>query len=543
MKKKKIYFIIVVITIALIGLVGIQLYWINNAVKIKESRFRQSVNEAITNVIYRLEKIETARLVKKRMDLYRQLPQLIPESDSLEGIYYRNSWLYSNQYANDSIYNYSKENLKFGYKDGGTGNVIKEIDTTIEHFGKRSAYEEYNTETLAKQGEKKQLLSDPPQNKKIQQSLRNRSMIIQDIFNDMMNLDKRRYIEKRVEPGLLDSLIKAELKNHGISTKFEYGLFSAMRNSLVYEKTGEYTKELMDESYSFVMFPNDLFNAANYLLLYFPNKKQFLLTQMWILLLVSAVLIIVIILSFVLTINTIFRQKKLSEMKNDFINNMTHEFKTPISTISLTCEALNDEDVKKSDELYKNYINVIGDENKRLGILAEKVLQTSIMDKASFKLKQDKLDVKKIIQDVIKGVKIQVEKKGGVVKTDFNTDNIHIIGDKVHISNVFYNLLDNAVKYSRDKPQITVTLENGKNGYWMAAVSDNGIGINKNEQKKIFEKLYRVSTGNIHNVKGFGLGLSYVKTIVEKHDGNISLESEPNKGTIVKVYLPKYNEQ
>lgn len=543
MKKKKIYFIIVIITIALIGLVGIQLYWINNAVKIKESRFRQSVNEAITNVIYRLEKIETASLVKKRMDFYRQLPQLIPGSDSLEGVYYRNSWQYSNQYSNDSIYGYSKENLKFGYKNGGTGNVIKEIDTTIEHVDKRSAYEEYNTENPAKQEEKKPLSSDPPQSKKIQQSLRNRSMIIQDIFNDMMNLDKRRYIEKRLDPGVLDSLIKAELKNHGINTKFEYGLFSAMRNSLVYEKTGEYTKELMDESYSFVMFPNDLFNAANYLLLYFPNKKQFLLTQMWILLLISAVLIIVIILSFILTINTIFRQKKLSEMKNDFINNMTHEFKTPISTISLTCEALNDEDVKKSSDLYKNYINVINDENKRLGVLAEKVLQTSIMGKASFKIKQDKLDVKKVIQDVIKGVKIQVEKKGGLVETDFKTENVYIPGDKVHISNVFYNLLDNAVKYSRNNPQIRVTLENGKNGYLMAAVSDNGIGINKGEQKKIFEKLYRVSTGNIHNVKGFGLGLSYVKTIVEKHDGNISLESEPNKGTTVKVYLPKYHEQ
>lgn len=543
MKKKKIYFIIVIITIALIGLVGIQLYWINTAVKIKESRFRQSVNEAITNVIYRLEKIETARQVKKRMDFYRQLPQLIPGSDSLEGVYYRNSWQYSNQYANDSVYNYSKKNLKFGYKNGGTGNVVKEIDTTIEHLDKRSAYEENQAGTLENQDKKKRLSSDPPQNKKIQQSLQNRSMIIQDIFNDMMNLDKRRYIEKRVEPGLLDSLIKAELKNHGINTKFEYGLYSAMRNSLVYEKTGAYTKELMDESYSFVMFPNDLFNAANYLLLYFPNKKQFLLTQMWILLLISAVLIIVIILSFVLTINTIFRQKKLSEMKNDFINNMTHEFKTPISTISLTCEALNDEDVKKSDQLYKNYINVISDENKRLGVLAEKVLQTSIMDKASFKVKQEKLDVKKIIQDVIKGVKIQVEKKGGLVKTDFKTENVQIIGDKVHISNVFYNLLDNAVKYSHENPQIKVTLENGKNGYLVAAVSDNGIGINKSEQKKIFEKLYRVSTGNIHNVKGFGLGLSYVKAIVEKHDGNILLESEPNKGTTVKVYLPKYNEQ
>jgi two-component system phosphate regulon sensor histidine kinase PhoR len=144
---------------------------------------------------------------------------------------------------------------------------------------------------------------------------------------------------------------------------------------------------------------------------------------------------------------------------------------------------------------------------------------------------------------VINGVKIQVEKKGGLVKTDFKTENVQIIGDKVHISNVFYNLLDNAVKYSHENPQIKVTLENGKNGYLVAAVSDNGIGINKSEQKKIFEKLYRVSTGNIHNVKGFGLGLSYVKAIVEKHDGNILLESEPNKGTTVKVYLPKYNEQ
>ena len=224
-------------------------------------------------------------------------------------------------------------------------------------------------------------------------------------------------------------------------------------------------------------------------------------------------------------------------MKNDFINNMTHEFKTPIATVALACEALADKDINQTKELYDSYIGIIGEENKRLGTMAEKILQTAILEKGQLKLKPELVDIHHILQEVIKNIRIQVEIKDGSIMTQYDAASSYIEGDRLHLTNVFNNLLDNANKYSPRKPEIFVKTNSVYNGIEIV-VSDNGIGISKTNQKKIFDKLYRVSTGNVHDVKGFGLGLSYVKFIVEKHGGGITVESELGKGTIFKVYLP-----
>ena len=254
-------------------------------------------------------------------------------------------------------------------------------------------------------------------------------------------------------------------------------------------------------------------------------------------LLISIILIIVIVYSFTYTIATIFRQKRLSEMKNDFINNMTHEFKTPISTIALACEALSDKDLRGSGEMLDSYLSMIEEENKRLAGMAEKILQTAVIDKGQLKMNRETINLHEIIADVIKNLRIQVEIKDGEIKRRFKATRPLIEGDKVHVTNLIYNLLDNANKYSPKKPAIRIITENTGSGVTIT-IEDNGIGIGKNEQKKIFDKLYRVPTGNIHEVRGFGLGLSYVKAIVEEHHGKISLESEPNKGSRFKVFLP-----
>jgi two-component system, OmpR family, phosphate regulon sensor histidine kinase PhoR len=280
-----------------------------------------------------------------------------------------------------------------------------------------------------------------------------------------------------------------------------------------------------------------MFSSPDYLLLYFPEKSRFILFQMWGMLAVSLALVLVIITAFIYSITTIIRQKKLSEMKNDFINNMTHEFKTPISTVSLACQALTDNDVQKSDELYANYINIISDENKRLGVMAEKILQTAVLEKGKLNPRKERLNIHEIITDVIKNIGIQIEIRDGVINTRLDAEQFEIVADKIHISNVIYNLLDNANKYSPRKPLINVSTDNVPGGI-LISVEDNGIGISKTYQKKIFEKLFRVPTGDIHNVKGFGLGLSYVKFVVEKHMGIISVESEPNKGSTFRVFLP-----
>jgi two-component system phosphate regulon sensor histidine kinase PhoR len=225
-------------------------------------------------------------------------------------------------------------------------------------------------------------------------------------------------------------------------------------------------------------------------------------------------------------------------MKNDFINNMTHEFKTPISTISLACEALNDQDINQSALLMHNYIGIINEENKRLGKMAEKILQTAILDKAQLKIKQENVDIHRVIEDVLKSMSIVFESRNGTIEKRLNATKYIVLGDKVHLTNVIYNLLDNANKYTPNKPKIEIITQNKNENNLVILIKDNGIGINRSNQKKIFEKLYRVPTGNRHDVKGFGLGLSYVQVIVEIHGGNITVDSELKKGSVFKINLP-----
>jgi two-component system phosphate regulon sensor histidine kinase PhoR len=232
-----------------------------------------------------------------------------------------------------------------------------------------------------------------------------------------------------------------------------------------------------------------------------------------------------------------FRQGKLSELKTDFINNMTHEFKTPVSTISLACEALNDKDIQKSDELYQTYINIINEENRRLGLMAERILQSAALEKGDLVLHREKTDLHDILAEVIRNIGIQIEIKDGQIVREFRAVNSLVEVDRMHMVNVVQNLLDNANKYTPVRPQIIVATKDAANGL-VFSIQDNGIGISKADQKKIFDKLYRVPEGNIHNFKGFGLGLSYVKTVVESHGGTIRLESEMKKGTKFEVYLP-----
>jgi len=224
-------------------------------------------------------------------------------------------------------------------------------------------------------------------------------------------------------------------------------------------------------------------------------------------------------------------------MKNDFINNMTHEFKTPISTIALACEALKDKDIQKSESIYNNYIGVIGEENSRLGMMAEQILQTAVIDKGQWKLNKEVVDMHAIIVQAVLSKRIAAEEKGGVIKTQLKAGKTMINGDPTHLTNVVVNLMDNALKITMNVPEIIVNTINAKDSL-LIRVQDNGIGISKSNQKKIFEKLYRIPTGNRHDVKGFGLGLNYVKATVELHDGSITVDSEPGRGSTFTIKLP-----
>lgn len=472
MNQKGFIFIIVLITIALIGLMVIQSFWIKNAITVKEASFVRSVNEAISNVVYKLEKIEAANRLQNQMDFMQQ----------------RQKWLQSFDSLNQSFMN---------------GSVTSSDPWAYERFLQKS-------------------------------------MLAQDVLQSMFYDYSNTPIEKRVQITTLDSLITSELVFKGINTVFEFGIFSPVRNFMPIQKTGKYPKELLNEGFTFALFPSDMYSSPDYLMVFFPKEKRFLITQLWRTLSISIVFIIIIILSFAYTVITILKQKKISELKNDFINNMTHEFKTPISTISLACEALSDKDIIKSTDLYDSYINVISEENSRLGGMAERILQSASLEKGQIILKHEEINVHDVITESIKNIQLQVEKKGGQINTGFNAESHIIQVDKVHFTNVIFNLLDNANKYTPVAPEIKITTENSYSGI-LISVKDNGTGISKANQKKIFEKLYRIPTGNIHNVKGFGLGLSYVKAIIERHGGKITLESEINKGTKFIIYLPLNN--
>lgn len=539
MNKKVILLVIILITIALIGLVGIQIYWIQNALAVKEANFDRSVNEALTNVIYKLEKLEVANRIKNKINFKNPNTSLYNTIDSLNNMFLGEMESMTNDFniQKASYINYTNKHYSVEYTETIPGNIIRHVDSGSVTIT--------NKDTLKKAQEVRPV-SVPeyyfPTNHfdsisdKIDKFLK-KSFLVSDVFEEMFNYKSSPDIESRIDPVKLDSLIRNELDGKGIHTDYEYGIFSPVKNEFIMEKTGKYRNELVNKSVAFNLFPSDLFKAPEYLLIYFPNKEQYLFTQTGIMLIVAAILIILIILSFIYTIRTIIKQKRLSEMKNDFINNMTHEFKTPISTISLACQALTDDDLMKSEILYKNYLHVIGDENKRLGVMAEKILQTAVLEKGQLKLKKEPIDVHSIIKDVIKNISLQVQAKNGIIKTQLDAVNNIINADRVHVTNLVYNLVDNANKYTPENPVITIATENNEQGIYIS-VEDNGTGISHANLKKIFDKLYRVPTGNIHSVKGFGLGLNYVKVIAEMHDGNIDVVSELKKGSKFTLYLP-----
>jgi len=520
MKKQILILIIILVSMAMALLIGIQVYWIRNSIQLREVNFRRSVDEAVNLALSKLETIEFARRIQSNDSLNLMLQQelLDPQRESMN---------IRNIPGNDTgIAIIRQESRSTGLLDSSPGKVPGPQE--IFSPGKNGAPP----------------MAGPPsfQNERIKpdvESLRRRNLLMNRIMNQALGSISRKPVEQRITVGLIDTLLRDEFIMKGIYGTYEFGVFNPGRNKIVLEKTGRYHDLLLQKGYSFPMLPGNGIVATDFLLVYFPDKSRHALLSLWGLLMASLFLVIIIISAFAYTTLTIIRQRKLSELKNDFINNMTHEFKTPISTVSLACQALTDKDFPRSEEMYDNYIRIIDDENRRLGVMAEKILQTAILEKGKLNLRLENVDLHKLIADVIKNIAIQVEIRDGAISTALQAKECLIKADKMHISNVIYNLLDNANKYTPRKPQIQVSTQDAEDGI-LIRIKDNGIGISKVNQKKIFEKLYRVPTGDVHNVKGFGLGLSYVKFVVEKHGGNISVESEVNKGSTFAVFLP-YN--
>jgi two-component system phosphate regulon sensor histidine kinase PhoR len=467
--------IIVIVSVATIGLMLIQAYWIRDAIKVKQAVFFRDVQQSMGQVVLNLDRIRIEERLSRQRKNYLQQKNLKIIRDSLNQLLFK-----------------------------GLENIHSQTDIDI-----------------------------------LLQSTNKANRALSQLNFSFSDVDDASYLLNKKE--LINTQIKSALAEKNINIDFEFGIYSPATRSMILQKTGKYPDQLLNESYVYDLSPlGPAFGFPNKLLIYFPNEKRYVLYQLWLMLFISIILFIVIILSFYFSIATINKQKKLSVMKNDFINNMTHEFKTPISTISLACEALKDDDIKKSEDLYDNYIGVISTENKRLGSMAEQILQTAVMDKGQLKLKLSQLNVHEVIEKAVNSKSIQIKSKDGHLHTKLLAHNLIVTGDKIHLTNVIINLLDNAIKYNVSKPEILINTTN-KNGSILINIKDNGIGISSSDQKKIFDKLYRVPMGNVHNFKGFGLGLSYVKAIIEMHEGDVSVDSEPGKGSIFTIKLPTNN--
>lgn len=338
---------------------------------------------------------------------------------------------------------------------------------------------------------------------------------------------------ERFEIGFLDSVLRNELMKDDLPDGYEFFVGNEYNEPIEFENAPKHYIVSLDttKSHKTLLFPSNPIDDNLFLFLRFPEQKSFLLMELWGPITVNLLLVIIIIVALVFMFRTILTQKKLSELKNDFISNMTHEFKTPISTISLACEAMNDSDMvgTKTDSI-QPYLKMINDENKRLGSLVESILQSATLERGEIQLKEENVLLNEMIHDIVENATFRLKSKAGTIDLEMPDTLIRISADKMHTANAISNLVDNAIKYSENAPKISVALEKKGNEIRLI-IRDQGIGIAKEHLNKIFDKLYRVPKGNVHNVKGFGLGLSYVKAIADLHNWDIKVKSRPEHGS------------
>jgi len=358
-------------------------------------------------------------------------------------------------------------------------------------------------------------------------------MMIQAFRDNMYETPQR-----RIDAIFLDSIIRMELKKEELPQKYSFMITNEYGRIINFDVAPSTLKNDLDSTKCgrINLFPSNVLDEDLYLHLYFPNRNAFIFKEMKASFFVTILLVVIIIIALVFMFRTILEQRKLSELKSDFISNMTHEFKTPISTISLACEALGDSDMvdENSKQTISPFVKMIHQENKRLELLVESILHSAVIDKGEIQHNHVDIDVKELILGLVENAKFRLQVTNGTITTEFIGNDFHLVADRMHLTNLLANLIENAIKYSKEMPEIKLFLERNTKGLQLSVI-DKGIGINKEHLPKIFDKLYRVPTGNVHNVKGFGLGLSYVKSICEEYGWEINVKSQFGEGTTFTV--------
>lgn len=525
----KIFFrlLVLLMSLSLIGIILVQVYWFNTSFKNNDEQFKFHVKQVMGNVAEKIQRQEAYSFYNK-YNKYKDSTGKIPKKNDLLEFYY----IQKNNKTNKTII-YSNSIIAEDYNMSSSF-FDKKIDSVkFKSFNSKRVTEVYNNNQFDNSRVQHKLTPDI----KIEKSgnldvLDNAQFEI--FFKDIASTMP---IQERVSKESLARLLKKELEDYGVKTRFEFGIYS---NGLATKVKSDGFKYDKNTTYPISIFSDNEGNSKYQLLVSFPYKKKFLLTDLIGITLLSIIFTLIIIIAYTSALNQLIRQRNISEIKSDFINNMTHEFKTPIATINLALDAIKNPKIIDDKEKVLRYIQMIKDENKRMHAQVENVLRISKLEKKELDIIKESSNIQDIIEDAIEHVNLILEDRHGTITKHFDAIRTSVLVNEAHFINVIVNVLENAIKYSPEFPKIDVYTENVKD-FIIIKIKDKGIGMSKIAQKRVFEKFYREHTGDVHNVKGHGLGLAYVKKIIDDHNGQIYVESEKGKGSTFIIKIPLIN--
>lgn len=519
MSKRIFAVLLVLMSIALVGIITVQIFWIKSSIEIREEQFSTSVKFALAKVSQNIQDREFRDNVNEWAPVLDSMQHL--KERGVKDMFFERIDTVRNEtftFRQSIIENdYKTQITPFESDSINFKTFIRQQETQIENI-------EFKSKDFVDLSPKERIV-------KLERLDKYDKLNLEE-YNQ--NIASRRPIYERVSANEIRMNLDNELKAHNIDTYFEYAVF----NDDIITKVKSEKFERQDKySYAVPLFVDNDGLSDYDLYVCFPDKKQFILSNISWLLLLSVLFIVIIILAFSSSIYQLIKQKQISEIKTDFINNMTHEFKTPIATINLAIDSIRNPRIIEDKEKVIRYVEMIREENKRMHAQVENVLRISKLEKKQLDVIKEVVDMHEIIEDAISHVDLIIIDKKGYIKVHFAASLTEVLGSQFHLTNMITNILDNAIKYSDDAPKIDVYTENAGNNI-LIKIKDQGIGMTKTVQKKIFDKFYREQTGNIHKVKGHGLGLSYVKSITLQHNGTIHVESEKGKGSTFIVKLP-----
>lgn len=515
MKKRTIWVISTIMGLSFLVLLFLQLKYFQEMADMKKEQFDESVNRALNQASRNLEYNETWRYLQKDVN----------ETER-------------RAFIQDSI------GTRSGKPDG-TLQESHQFSVTGKDGTMYSAFELKTITVKPSQMPKGMILQNDKNSlseasKSLQEIVKNRYIyqkaLLDEVVYSILYSASDKPLKERINFKLLDQDLKSELMNNGINIPYHFRV-TTQDGREVY-RCSDYSEKGEEYTYSQALFRNDPASKMGVVKVHFPDMNSYIFSSVRFMM-PAIVFTFILLVTFIFTIAVVFRQKRYTEIKNDFINNMTHELKTPIASISLAAQMLNDNSLTKSESMMNHLGGVIQEETKRLRFLVEKVLQMSMFDRKKTVFKKKELDLNEMVESIAHSFSLRVEHTGGRIYTDIGAVDSTIYVDEVHFQNAIFNLMDNAVKYGKpDQPLDIYMATWNDDEHLYLSIRDTGLGIKKENLKKVFEKFYRVHTGNVHDVKGFGLGLAYVKQIVELHDGEISVDSEYRKGTKFTIKLP-----